>query len=89
MDPKELHVNNGWYFERCNDGAVKVRIRSPERDQAVMAELTISAEEWAKVVAHVAGTGSTADQSRPLDRQPEDEAAVVSEKKQSKGASKK
>ena len=43
-----LHVKNGWYFRRIPEtGAVEIVKRDlPEYDSAVVAETTLSADEW-------------------------------------------
>lgn len=47
------HAKDGWSFERLEGGAVRVHWGSPE----VPLGVTLTAEEWASVVASVSHAG--------------------------------
>lgn len=52
------HARDGLYFERLPDGGVKVRM---EPVNGAPAEVELSADAWASVVATVSARGDTAD----------------------------
>lgn len=60
-NPK-FHAHNGWHFERTPEKGVKITILGigGEGRGQEMANIGLTANEWASIVAHVAGHGASA-----------------------------
>lgn len=57
-----FHLENGWYFSREKDGNVKITKREDaEADAKLITTITMTADDWASVVASVCLDGETRD----------------------------
>lgn len=68
-----FHLRNGFFFERLNDGSVRIRYAQPVIDEfgnpapaagggyfkAIIAQVTVPENEWASVLASVCAAGET------------------------------
>ncbi len=58
MAREEFHWRDGWYFSRMSDDAVRIRkmasFGTAVSDKVKEFDVTIPANEWASIVAHVA-----------------------------------
>jgi len=52
-----FHANDGWYFERQDDGTVKISAAVSRCAETI----TLNPAAWASVVAAVSGQGETSD----------------------------
>lgn len=60
-----FHASNGWYFERQEDGSVKIlkdlRVEElPIKHIPALIGITLDADTWCSVVASVSATGDDA-----------------------------
>jgi len=57
-----FHLKDGWFFERQNNGGVKILKRATARDESpVVSEVIIDDAGWASIVASVSHRGETGD----------------------------
>lgn len=55
-----FHVSDGWFFERVgDDGSVKINAAVGQSAETIT--LTMTAAEWASVIAAVSAQGETAE----------------------------
>lgn len=69
-----FHSREGFYFNREDDGSVRIRVAVGSRDgnpydDSTLREVTIAPNEWASVIASVSARGEkvSADYHRALD----------------------
>ena len=70
-----FHLRNGFFFQRLDDGSVRIRYAQPVIDelgnpapsvgggyfQAIIAQVTVPENEWASVLASVSAAGETSE----------------------------
>jgi hypothetical protein len=55
-----FHARDGFYFERTDDGGVRVRVAEDAKvDSPTLREVTLDDSAWASVVAAVCARGET------------------------------
>lgn len=55
------HARLGFYFERLQDGSVRLKREHPPGSGQIALSITITAEEWASVVASMSLRGETGE----------------------------
>lgn len=63
--PKGFHWREGWYFERLENGDVRLRKDTEHPSEALpFVDVIIPAREWASIVSSVSHGGETGERYR-------------------------